>query len=76
MILNGGSNTTSTTRYGMTYENRTGWRYQLLDDLDDTSGDVNKQPGQTAGAATTTGQSAEYLNYQEYTTVYTFRRIA
>lgn len=76
-ILGGGSVTTTQTRYGISYSSTQKWRYGDHYRLPDTGGNVDSPTGaQTGLVSKTEGQNAEALNYQEYTTVYTFRRIA
>lgn len=64
-------------KYGITLSDRDTWGYVDFNPIGDTGGSpMDTIKWENGAIAKTAGQSAEYLNYQEYTTVYTFRRIA
>lgn len=80
MILNGAANKNNTIRYGIKYSGHATnpdyqetWRVGDLARIPSTSDALPS--GQTGAVAKTEGQNAEALNYQEFTTVYMFRRI-
>lgn len=75
MVAGNGRKNKSTTKYGIWYSHRDDWNYVNMEQIPDDGGTASNDAQQTAMVAKSTGQSAEYLNYQEYTTVYTFRRI-
>ena len=79
-ILNGAAAKNPDTHYGTKYSgggsDQTKWETWRVGDLGRLDNNTNNFAGQTGGLAKDEGQSAEALNYQEYTTVYTFRRTA
>ena len=79
-ILNGAAAKNPDTHYGIKYSgggtNQATWETWRVGDMGRLNNNDNSFAGQTGGLAKDEGQSAEALNYQEYTTVYTFRRIA
>ena len=79
-ILNGAAAKNPDTHYGIKYSgggtNQATWETWRVGDMGRLNNNDNNFAGQTGGLAKDEGQDAEALNYQEYTTVYTFRRIA
>lgn len=77
IVGNNKTNQPKGKKYGITLSDLNTWGYVDFNPIGDTGGSpMDTIKWENGAIAKTAGQSEEYLNYQEYTTVYTFRRIA